>query len=93
MLSYLFLIRDLQNNLFEFDPKAYVFDLNQSEPGVNNPDNFFGHPKKYSTEYITRNNAKVADKNKSMKQEVDAMITKYENANGLTDTEYGTVIF
>ena len=79
--------------MFEFDTEAYVFDLDQTETGVYNPDDFFGHPKKYSTEYITRNNAKVADKNKSMKKEVEAMITNYVNAGSLAQDEYGKVIF
>ena len=80
------------NNLFEFDPEAYVFDLDQRETGVHNPDNFFGNPKKYSPDYITRNGANVADKNKSMKQEVQTMITNYENAGSLTEADYGSDI-
>ena len=95
MLSYLILIRALKNKLFEFDTEAYVFDLDQTETGVYNPDNFFGdaNAKKYSTDYIKRNGAKVADKNKSMKKEVEAMITNYVNAGSLAQDEYGKVIF
>lgn len=86
-------LRALTENLFTFDPDAYVYDLDQREEGVDNTNgNFYAAPLKYSNEYINRNQPttdNLETTNSDWKSRVEDYITKFtENGGVLSSNNY-----
>ena len=54
-----------------------MFDLDQSENGVHNPDSFYRTPLKYSDAYIERNGGRVAEINDQWRADVRDLIDRH----------------